>query len=245
MDLSERTGRPEHDSAPGGHDARQIIMSDLRPVRRLAAPWKRGLLVIVPWAIASAALVWVISGPGSSFPAQGSAAVIGVSVVSLVLSCALGWLLARESVPGLLPPGGLMALCVVAVVAARVLAAGVIHAWRSFPVQGGQGVPLAVICAGAISVIALPCLAGLLALACRGQTTRTLVPALLAGTAAAIGSEACWQLHCPFTSPSHVIAGHLSPIIVLVGLWLGLAFTTGRRHFRSKRLSRQARDVGS
>ncbi len=188
-------------------------------MRPLRPAWVRAIIGLAPCA-ALGAVFAVAAGLRPDLDTLGVLAGHGVTVAFAVAACGLTVLLLRESVPGARPPVVLGLTAVIAVVAARLVTSTAVHAAHPFPVESGQELRLTLICSAAVAVFGLPWLVAAIVLFRRGFPSTVALPAVLGGVAAVIGGEAFWRLHCPYTSPAHVIGSHLPPIALFAAAWL-------------------------
>lgn len=202
-------------------DLRRAIAADLAPVRPLAPPWRRAL-VIVPFAAALLvaaplifqfrdldALGWLLSWGASLLQAAA-----GVALVAAAL---------RESVPGRNWSVG--ALSAIAAGALTLVTAVTIASWHASPValvRGWLTVGLICFVASAISALPATIVAALLALG--ALPTRPAVTGLLAGLGGGLMADAGWRLFCHYSDPPHVLASHLGGVVCAA--LIGAALTT-------------------
>lgn len=199
---------------------RAAIAADLHPVRPLAAPWRRALM-LAPVAAAmlmAAPLVFQFRdldalGWALSWGASGLQAIAGLALVAASL---------RESVPG----RSWSARALAAIVAGTLLlvAAVTVASWHASPVSLGRGWWwVGLICFAASTATALPAtiLAAILAL--QALPTRPAVTGLLAGLGGGLMADAGWRLFCHFSQPSHVLSAHLGGVVLAAAI--GAAIT--------------------
>ena len=86
----------------------------------------------------------------------------------------------------------------------------------------GSALRLSAICSGAISALGLPLLLAVLFLVSRSFPMMAAqgMSVFFAGIVAVIAAESLWRLHCPYTSPMHLVTGHWPSLVVLVGVSL-------------------------
>lgn len=195
--------------------AREIILKDLRPVRPLAPPWRRALTVVLACVPAMAVIVWLLAGLRIDLETIGP----GFSWLASLAFIGAGWallaVLAREVTPGARVPSVYVVSGVVAVITAQVLLASTLHGSHACPVPEGSLLRVTLACFGAISLLALPVLLVTWYVFRRGVITSIWTAGLLAGVVSTVCAEAVWRLHCPFTSPGHLLLAHLPPYLPL------------------------------
>jgi hypothetical protein len=199
---------------------RAAIAADLRPVQRLAAPWRRalmllplaaGLLLAAPLVFQFRdldALGWTLSWGASSLQA-----LAGLALVAAAL---------QESVPG--RAWSARALAGIGGGALLLITAVTVASWYASPISLGRGFwPVSAICFVASTVTALPATVLAAILALQALPTRPAVTGVLAGLGGGLMADAGWRLFCHFSQPAHVLASHLGG--VLVAAVIGAAIT--------------------
>jgi hypothetical protein len=191
-------------------DLRRAIAANLSPVRPLAPPWKRAL-VLAPFAavlLVAAPLIfqfrdldalgWLLSW-GASF-VQAAA---GVGLVAAAL---------RESIPGRNWSTRTLVLLAAGVLA--LVTAVTVASWHASPVTLVRGwLTVGLICFAASVASALPATIVTAWLALRALPTRPAVAGLLAGLGGGLMADAGWRLFCHYSDPPHVLATHLGGVL--------------------------------
>ncbi len=225
-------------SAPLPPDLRRLVRSDLRPVRPLAPPARRALVLLV-WAPVAVAFVLAIA------PARPDAAELGwllswgVVLAELVAGAGLVSLALGEAVPGrgagrqtgLIALAGAVALYVLLAVLVRGASAGV-------PVPN----PLMThepACLTLSGLIGLTALAVVAVLVFRSTPLRASFAGLFSGAGTGLMATGVYHLDCPVTHLAHVLVWHAGAIVLLalLGAGLGLALESLERRRMEARLA--------
>lgn len=205
---------------------RERVFADLRPVRPLAEPWKRAL-VLVPLGLLLLALVHVRWGTRSDL---GGFLLWGLSLLQLAVGVGLVVAALREVIPD---RSLSTRASFVLFVAGLGLALAVTYlAWHAQPpVRASRLYPYWKICFSQTIEIGLPALIAVLALASRGLMWRAGLVGGLAGLAAGLMSDAAWRTFCDVSDPTHVLSAHFAGVVVLaiLGAVLGKLVASARR----------------
>ena len=219
-------------------ELRRLVRDELRPVRPLAPPARRALVLLV-WAPVAVALVFAIA------PARPDAADLGwlyswgVVLAELAAGAGLATLALGEAVPGrgagrpacLLALAGAATLFVVLAVLARGASAGV-------PVPNPL-VSHGPACFALTGLIGLTALAVVAALILKSMPLRASFAGLLAGAGTGLMAEGVHHLDCPVTHLAHVLVWHGGAIVLLalLGAGFGLALESLERRRMVARLA--------
>lgn len=219
--------------APLPPELRQLVRSDLRPVRPLAAPARRAAVLLV-WAPVAVTLV-LATGPARPDAAElGWLLSWGVVLAELVAGAGLVTLALGEAVPGrgagrqagLIALAGAATLFVVLAVLVRGASAGV-------PVPN----PLLThgpACLTLSGLIGLTALAVVAVLIFRSNPLRASLAGLLAGAGTGLMAVGVYHLDCPVTHLAHVLVWHGGAIALLA--LLGLGFGLGQEFIERRRM---------
>lgn len=204
------------------------ILADLRPVRPLARPWKRGLAVCGVAALAAAGVTGV-SGVRADAPLLGPGVLWGLSAAQGLYGLALIAAALRESVPGRGLSRGSAPL-LIAGAAGLVLVVSWLT-WTVHPsvVPAGDHVAYWHRCFPIPVLVGLPSLVVALLLAFRAYPTRPALVGALAGLGAGLLADGSWRTYCEVTAPAHVLSSHLAAVLVLTLLGLLAAVVAGAR----------------
>jgi hypothetical protein len=191
------------------------VQRDLRPVRPLAPPGRRALLLL-PLGLLALAGVPALWGWRSNLSALGAAPSWGLSIVQAVVALWLIGAALRESVPGrelslralaATLGAGVLLFVLVTLVTEQVLPttmpAGVWlrYGWECFGMAALSGVPLVAVAAW---------------LAARALPTRPAVAGALYGLGGGLLADSGVRLFCWVTTPSHVLIAHGAAIAAVV-----------------------------
>jgi len=187
------------------------VLADLRPVRPLASPWKRALLLL-PIGLALLALVPWRYGLRHDV---GAGYVWGLSLLQLAVGFMVVVAALREVVPDRTLSRPAQAVLVAGSLA---LAIGVTYlTWNAsgtlappemrYPYWKG--------CLRHTVLNGLPALLVILLLAARGLMWRPALVGGLAGLAAGLFGDAGWRTFCNVSEPAHVLSAHVGGIVVL------------------------------
>ncbi len=190
---------------------RERVFADLRPVRPLAEPWKRAL-VLAPVGFVLLLFVHFRWGTRADL---GGLLLWGMSLVQIAVGVGLVVAALREVIPG----RALSRSMQVSLFASGfALAIGVTYlAWHASPSVAPAAMRYRFwkACLGQTIEIGLPALAVILVLAARGMMWRPGLVGGLAGLAAGLISDAGWRTFCNVTEPAHVLSAHFAGIAAL------------------------------
>lgn len=219
-------------------DLLRQVRDELRPVRPLAPPARRALVLLV-WAPVAVAFVLAIA------PARPDAAQLGwllswgVVLAELVAGAGLVSLALGEAVPGrgagrqagLIALAGAVALFVVLAILVRGASAGI-----SVPNPLVTHGPACLTLSGLIGLTALAVVAVLIF---RSIPLRASFAGLLAGAGTGLMATGVYHLDCPVTHLAHVLVWHGGAIVVMavLGAGFGLALETLERRKMEARLA--------
>jgi hypothetical protein len=201
---------------------RRAIYSDLKPVKPLAPPFQRSIL-LVPWTLLALATFWSRFGFRPDLSQLGAVLAWGLSIVQLLLALMVATSALRESTPGCGLPRTTIWSCALGAFGFHL--AGLALAFRQSPFPAPPALASAELrgCLYYEFLIASPILLLGLWLLSRGLSFRPATAGALAGLAAGLLADSSWRLICPFTFPSHVLPSHTGPILgmVVIGAALG------------------------
>jgi hypothetical protein len=213
-------------------DLRRRIAADLEPVRPLAPPWRRAL-VLAPVGMLLAALVLGYFGRREDLPFAAVAggglskleALAGVVFVGLALYDAIpGRIIARRALV-------LVFLAGCALVTGITVTTLVISPSDVPPGLAGQ---FAVYCLEGSTLVGLPALLVAAALAARALPVRPLLVGALYGFGSGLLSDSGWRLYCSTSALSHVLLAHGGAIVVLTIAGAVLAEAIDRTRWRRR-----------
>ena len=190
---------------------RAKIAADLSPVRPLAPPLQR-TLVIVPLALLLVAAAPLVFNFRDLAPLgwiwSWGASVTQTAVGLVVIVLALG-----HAVPGRQPSTAAIATLIAAIVA---LFLGITFAtWIASPVDlTGRWWTIGAICALASATSALPVVVLAAVLVVRAFPLRPLMTGAIAGFGAGLIADAGWRLFCHYSEPAHVLGAHFGGVLL-------------------------------
>ncbi|MGE5361594.1 MAG: NrsF family protein [Bacteroidales bacterium] len=191
---------------------RARVFADLQPVRPLAPPWKRAL-VVVPAALLLAGLTRLLYGTRQDL---GILMLWGASLLQAAVAVALAVAALREVIPDRkLTQKGAVALFALGFGGALVVT---MLAWHESPTVAPPSRQYVywLFCLRHTIVFGLPALAILLALAARGALWRPGLVGTLAGLSAGLLADAGWRTFCSVSEPRHVLTSHFAGVVALV-----------------------------
>lgn len=221
-----------NESTPLPPELRRLVRTDLRPVRPLASPARRALVLLV-WAPVAVALVLAISPARPDSAQLGWLFSWGVVLAELVAGAGLVTLALGEAVPGrgagrqtgLIVLAGALALFAILAVLVRGASAGV-------PVPNPL-VSHGPACLSLTGLIGLTALAVVAVLIRRATPLRASFAGLLAGAGTGLMGAGVFHLDCPITHLAHVFVWHGGAVVLLAvlgaGFGLGLESLERRR----------------
>ncbi|MBK9374823.1 MAG: DUF1109 family protein [Holophagales bacterium] len=225
-------------SAPLPPELRRLVRDELRPVRPLASPARRALVLLV-WAPVAVAFVLAFARPRPDAADLGWLFSWGVVLAELIAGAGLVTLSLGEAVPGrgagrqagLIALAGAASLFVVLAVLARGASAGI-------PVPDPL-VSHGPACFAMTGLIGLTALAVVAVLILRATPLRASFAGLLAGAGTGLMAAGVHHLDCPVTHLAHVLVWHGGGIVVLalLGAGFGLALESLQRKRMETRLA--------
>ena len=186
---------------------RAAIARDLQPVKPLAAPWTRAL-VVAPVAVTLLFASMLLFGLRRDAPTLGPWLTWTASTGQMLLGLALIVAALREAVPGTtLSRRALGALFGTAAIA---LLSITFMTWTVSPTTIAPGIVRYVwsVCVAGGVLSALPVLAVSGWLAARAFPLRPRIAGAVYGLGAGLIADAGWRLFCHFSEPSHVLGAH-------------------------------------
>ncbi len=206
---------------------RARVFADLRPVRPLADPWKRAL-VVVPAAVL---LVWLVHHTYGTRRDLGTLMLWGASALQAAVAVMLAVFALREVVPDrrLARRTGTRLL----VLGLGTALAVTMMAWQASPTvaEASKRYVYWVFCLRHTVEFGLPALAIILALASRGALWRPALVGALAGLSSGLIADAAWRTFCSVSEPGHVLTSHFAGVVtlVLIGVLAAKAIAFVRR----------------
>ncbi len=210
---------------------RERVSRDLRPVRPVAAPSVRLLLVIL-WACAALVAVPAVMGLRFNAPRLGFWLLWGATACETIAGLSLIFLALREGIPAWGAPRGVL---VSALLGAWVVQLGVAlftHARCPCPAIAGMG---DMACFTTETLLGIPALLLTLVLVIRAYPLSPPRAGLFGGVGAGLLADAVQHLVCPVSDLRHVLLWHLGAVAALgfLGLLFGFAWEGLRlRRFR-------------
>ncbi len=226
---------PEPLKMPDG--LRRAIAADLRPVRPLAPPLRRAV-VVAAWVPPAIAIVVELLGLRRDLPSLGWPMTVTQLAIEVALGLALVALALAESIPGRGPTHGQTLTALLAAAAAFVIQAAVTRGASPgvevpHPLTS-HGLP----CFALEAVVGVPALALVALLVVRAAPLRAAWAGALGGAGAALLADGVYRLHCPITDLRHVLVWHGAAVVLLtlLGLAAGLAWERLQRASIGERL---------
>lgn len=218
--MSDPKMTHEDDAAPP-EALRRAILANLKPVRPLAPPFQRSIL-LVPWALLALATFWSKFGFRPDLPQLGAVLAWGLSIAQLLLALMVAAGSLRESTPGSGLPRATLWACALGAFGFHLAGLALAFQRSPFPAPPGLASVELHACLYYEFLIATPLLLIGLWLLNRGLPFRPATAGALAGLAAGLLADSSWRLICPFTFPSHVLPSHTGPILAMVAIGAGL-----------------------
>ncbi|MCX7894803.1 MAG: NrsF family protein [Thermoanaerobaculum sp.] len=197
------------------------VAQDLRPVRPVAAPSVRLVLVIL-WVCALLIAGPALLGLRFNAPRLGFWLLWGATLAEALAGLVLIFLALREGIPGLGAPRSTLALALGGAVVVELGVALLTHARCPCPPMAGMA---GLACFAREAVLGLPALLLTLWLVVRAYPLSPSRAGLLGGVGAGVLADAVQHLVCPVSDPRHVLIWHLGAVGVLgilgfvAGLW--------------------------
>ncbi|MEY4092874.1 MAG: Negative regulator of sigma [Acidobacteriota bacterium] len=190
---------------------RAQLAEDFAPVRTLASPWRRALLVL-PLALVAllAAPVYFDVRPGHA--RLGWLGVWGLSLAQFAIGFLMVVAAMRESVPG--RSWSRRAIAAWSAVPIAAVTAITLWSWYASPIGIRAGWwTLAGMCFAGSAATALPVVALSAILSARAYPTRPAIAGALLGAGSGLCADAGWRVFCHFSEPAHVLSAHLAAVL--------------------------------
>lgn len=204
-------------SEPAPAVLRDKILSNLRPVKPLAGPRKRAL-VLLPLGAALVVLVPWNLGLRNDVHVLRAFYVWGLSLLQMSAGIALVAAAFREVIPGRqIPRTGLVLLFA----SGFVLVIGITYVtWYASGSVAPEHLrlPFWKFCFRRPIELSLPGTFLILVLAARGVIWRPALVGALAGLASGLMSDAGWRTFCEISDPSHVVSAHFAAILAATAI---------------------------
>jgi hypothetical protein len=206
--------------------AREAILADLRPVRRLGRPGERALVACGAAGVVLAVVpAWL--GVRSDLRQMSGWLVWGAYLLQVVYASLLIVAALRDAVPGRQRPrestvlfaGGIAIVLTITAVT-----------WLGHPTslrEGTWGTSWRT-CFTTPVILGLPPLLLTLYLIGRAYPLRPALVGAVAGLGAGLLVDASWRTYCPVTDPVHILTSHLAAVLVLSMAGAAIAFAQAR-----------------
>ena len=213
-------------------ELRARLAADYHPVRTLRSPWARALWVLPLGVIAlfAAPLAFDVRHDATRL---GWIGLWGLSLLQSAIGFVVVAAALRESVPGRGWSRGAIAvwltLPIIAIIAVTMTS------WRVSPsLLRGEWWLVWGVCFSGSAATALPVVALASVLAARAYPLRPVLAGALLGLGAGLIADAGWRIFCHFSEPSHVLAAHLSAVVMAtaIGALVSVRLATPERRAR-------------
>jgi hypothetical protein len=191
----------------------EAVARDAHPVRPLARPWLRALLLLPPGLVLLVALPLIL-GVRMDASAVGLVRLWAASAVQTVLGIALVTAALREAVPGRSRSWSNAALALFALAWVLGLTLLTWHASNTV-VPHGREARFWIVCFAGPLTVALPALALCLVLASRAFPLRPALVGTFAGMGAGLLADSGWRTFCQVSDPAHVVSAHIAAVVAL------------------------------
>lgn len=207
---------------------RRAVRADLRPVRPLAAPARRALLVGA-WTGGAGVLVLSLIGPRQDAAQLGWWLAWGVSALQVGVGLALVSMGLAAAVPGRGPARGVVVTSLLAGVATFVAQALLTRGASAGKLVDDPWLTSGPSCLAIGAFVGLGALAVAAALIIATAPLEAARAALLAGTGTGLLAEAAQRLHCSITDPRHLFPWHGGGVLLLAAVGLAAGWLWERR----------------
>ena len=213
-------------------ELRRAVERDLAPVRPLPPAWRRSLAVAAVAVAVFAATLVVSKSLRDNLHDMPMWLSWGAALLQLGVGVLLASLALRESVPGNGIPTSSLAAAIVVGFSTQLLVGLVTWIWFDRPSGIGW--------AGSTCMtndlrVALPVFAVALWMVFRALPLRAPAAGALAGTGAALISDAVGHLRCPMSNPEHILMWHTGAIVILAAAGWLVGWVWSRLRWRQKR----------
>lgn len=204
---------------------RDRLAADYRPVRALSSAWARAMWVM-PLAIVTLFAASVAFNVRIDASRIGWIGLWGLSTLQAAIGLAVVAAALRESIPG---RGWSRPAIALWLTMPMVVIVGVtLFSWEVSPVAlRREWWTVWGVCFSGSAATALPVIAFAGILAARAFPTRPALAGALIGLGAGLMADAGWRIFCHFSEPSHVLAAHLSAVVMSTAIGSLLAVRLG------------------
>lgn len=213
-----------HSAAPVPSPLREAVARDLVPVRPLASPRRRAILL---GALGAASLVF------AAFRIQvvGAPSALGLLIAAAEWTAALGmvWVAMREAVPGEGVSRSAALAALGAGLAVQLGAAGLLSTSVGARWLGDGGLSAGVQCAAGEGAFGLPVFVAAFWLLLRAFPFRARLTSALASAAAGLFADAGWHLVCTRTDFMHLVVWHFGSTLALAAIGYVVGIGVERR----------------
>ncbi len=193
---------------------RAQLLASYAPIRPLPSPSAR-VLWVVPFAVLSLVAAQAVFQLRVDALRLGWSGTWGISLAQVVVGLVVVAAALREAIPGRGWSRGAVALWLT--LPLLLIVAVTYTSWNLSPVRlPSQWLFVSGICLVGSAVSSLPVVALASILAARAYPTRPLLAGALLGLGGGLMADAGWRLFCHFSEPAHVLAAHLSGVLVAV-----------------------------
>lgn len=205
------------------------IGNDFAAVKPVSQAWLRGLILLPAWLVLVVGVLLVFGLREDDF-VLGVTNLWGFAIVQLMAAYILVLLGFRSLIPGESNPAIATLFWLSSAFIAHL---GIsFYFFRLHPVSPVQAWRAALVCLCFIVGLSVFPLLILRLMALRGIIQRAVEPGLLFGLGGALCVESVWRLHCPYTSPGHILTSHSLGLIVVASLAWAFAAAIRGREFR-------------
>ena len=193
----------------------EAVARDLRPVRPLAAPWRRAL-ALLPFGFLLLVGVPGFWGFRAGLPELGIGLSWGLSALQALAGLAVVGVALREGVPGRKVSPAVLLATLAASMALFLAITWVTQLHYPVTVRPAVRVRFVWECLGIATVSGIPALAAVAWLAWRLLPNRPWIAGAVAGLGAGLMADAGMRLFCWVSEPEHVVLAHGGAILILM-----------------------------
>lgn len=209
-------------------EIKRLVEEDIKPVRPIIEPWKAALSVVALWCPV-VALVLAFLGLRSDHTQLGTVGTWGFAFIQLLVAYLIATVGIRLTIPASNLPMIVLSLAVFSGAVTHLAISGITFHLSPRGLEPAQFGKVSLVCFLVTFLLGLLPSILLLIFASRGLPIRPLVTGLLCGLGSGLSAEAAWRLHCPYSSPDHVLLAHTGAVISVMLLGSVAGFFWQRR----------------